>query len=206
MLALDAGKLQRRQRVLIHPASSSNPGERWAEPGAVAIWQAVTLPTIPPVTLPTRCEPFDNPDWLFELKYDGFRAVLYVEPGSPRLVSRRGLTFARFQQLAQDVAGKLHATTAILDGEIICPDGDGRPNFHKMLSGKPAVCFVAFDAMWLDGEDLRALPLVERKKLLQRVLPKRSNLVAEALAIEGRGKDLFATRCRQTDLVAHTSR
>ena len=67
----------------------------------------------------------------------------------------------------------------------------GRPIFIEMLRGRHPVCFVAFDLLWLNGEDLRLLPLVERKARLRRLLRRRGNhLIAEALAIEGRGKAL----------------
>jgi ATP-dependent DNA ligase len=62
-----------------------------------------------------------------------------------------------------------------------------------MLRGRHPCCFIAFDLLWLNGEDLRPLPLIERKARLRRLLRRRSNhLIAEALAIEGRGKELFA--------------
>jgi ATP-dependent DNA ligase len=83
--------------------------------------------------------------------------------------------------------------SAILDAEIICADETGRPIFIEMLRGRHPVCFVAFDLLWLNGEDLRPLPLVERKARLRRLLRRRANhLIAEALAIEGRGKALMA--------------
>jgi bifunctional non-homologous end joining protein LigD len=84
-------------------------------------------------------------------------------------------------------------TDTILDGEIICADDTGRPIFLEMLRGRHPVCFIAFDLLWLNGEDLRPLPLVERKKRLKRLLRRRSNhLLAEAVSIEGRGRALMA--------------
>src|SRR5262249_49676511 len=89
---------------------------------------------------------------------------------------------------------RLRVTDAILDDEIICADETGHPIFIEMLGGRHPVCFVAFDdLLWLNGEDLRPLPLVERKARLRRLLRRRAyHLIAEALAIEGRGKALFA--------------
>lgn len=81
---------------------------------------------------------------------------------------------------------------AILDGEVICVDETGRPIFIDLLRRKEP-CFVAFDLLWLNGEDLRPLPLVERKKRLKRLLRRRSNhLIAEAMSVERRGKALMA--------------
>ena len=82
---------------------------------------------------------------------------------------------------------------AILDGEIICADETGRPIFLEMLRGRHPACFIAFDLLWLNGEDLRPLPLVERKARLRRLLRRRPNhLIAEALSVEGRGNALMA--------------
>ena len=84
------------------------------------------------------------------------------------------------------------SVNAILDGEIICVDETGRPIFLDLLRRKDP-CFVAFDLLWLNGEDLRSLPLVERKTRLKRLLRRRSNhLIAEAMTVEGRGKALMA--------------
>jgi bifunctional non-homologous end joining protein LigD len=75
--------------------------------------------------LAIRREPFDSPDWLYELKYDGFRALALIESGSCRLVSRNGHVYKSFPGLRASLAQLGHE--AILDGEIVCPNQDGRP-------------------------------------------------------------------------------
>jgi bifunctional non-homologous end joining protein LigD len=93
------------------------------------------------------------------------------------------------------MAKRLHVEDAILDGEIICADEMGRPIFIEMLRGRHPVYFAAFDLVWLNGDDVRPLPPVERKARLRRLLRRRANhIIAEALAIEGRGKALKASR------------
>jgi bifunctional non-homologous end joining protein LigD len=95
--------------------------------------------------------------------------------------------------LASALAKRLRVSDAILDGEVICVDETGRPIFIDLLRRKEP-CYVAFDLLWLNGEDLRPLPLVERKKRLKRLLARRSNhLIAEALSVDGCGKTLMAT-------------
>jgi ATP-dependent DNA ligase len=64
-------------------------------------------------------EPFDHPDWIFELKYDGFRALAYVESAKVRLVSRNGNAFKSFPDLCSSMAAHVEAETAVLDGEIV---------------------------------------------------------------------------------------
>ena len=79
-----------------------------------------------PQPLKSNPAPFDHPDWVFELKYDGFRAVAHVENGRCRLISRNGATFASFSNLAADLATSLGSRNAVLDGEIVCLDSKGR--------------------------------------------------------------------------------
>jgi len=74
----------------------------------------------PPMPLVRSTGPFDHPDWLFELKYDGFRALAYVEGHLCRLVSRRGHEFTKFTLLAEEIAHTVRLKRAVLDGEIVC--------------------------------------------------------------------------------------
>jgi hypothetical protein len=122
------------------------------------------------------------------LKYDGFRALLEIDAAGARLSRNRNL----FRHL-DPMAKRLSVTDALLDGEVICPDDTGRPIFLDLLRRRKPAAFVAFDLLWLDGEDMRALPLVERKKRLRRLLRRRPNpFIVEAIAIDGRGKELMA--------------
>jgi ATP-dependent DNA ligase len=77
-----------------------------------------------PMPLGRRREPFDHPDWLFELKYDGFRALLSVGSQRPEFISRNANTLARFANLALFIDRELDAS-AVLDGEIVCFDCEG---------------------------------------------------------------------------------
>jgi len=89
-------------------------------------------------------------------------------PGA-RLVSRNRNRFKHLDPLAAALAKRLRVTDAVLDGEVCCVDESGRPIFVDLLRRKEP-CFVAFDLLWLNGKDLRPLPLVERKKRLKRLL------------------------------------
>jgi bifunctional non-homologous end joining protein LigD len=75
--------------------------------------------------------PFDHPDWLFELKYDGFRALAYVDNGGVQLVSRKGNVYKPFANLCAALAQTL--SPAVLDGEIVHMGADGRPQFYDLL-------------------------------------------------------------------------
>jgi len=106
--------------------------------------------------------PFDHPNWLFELKYDGFRALAYVTPQRCELISRKGNVYKSFRTLSAGIANAL-ACEAILDGEIVHLDAEGKPQFYDLLRRRSPQYFVAFDLLWLRGRDLRMLPLIERR-------------------------------------------
>jgi bifunctional non-homologous end joining protein LigD len=100
-------------------------------------------------------EPFDNPDYVFELKHDGFPASAYIDAGECRLVSRN-LKNLRFESL-RAALGKLPLSNAIIDGEIVCLDEKGISQFNWLLSGrrsKQAILY-AFDLLWINDVDLR---------------------------------------------------
>ena len=163
------------------------------------------MPTaIHPMLATTVEEPFDSPDWLFEIKWDGYRALAFIENGKARLVSRnQNELTSRYPEL-KDLAKSVKAKTAILDGEVVALDEQGRASFSLMQqrtgfrpggrraatnAGVP-VLYYAFDLIYLDGYDWRKLPLEERKKKLSSIL-----ITGDALRYsdhyERQGKALF---------------
>ena len=96
----------------------------------------------------SRPEPPTGPDWLFELKYDGFRALAYISD-RVQLVSRKGHTYRRFDRLCKELAHALSGHEAVLDGEILCVDAKGRPQFYDLLRTRTQPIYVAFDLLWL---------------------------------------------------------
>ena len=154
------------------------------------------LPRIHPMRLRLVREPFDHPDYIFELKHDGFRAVAYIDRGDCRLISRN-LKSLLFKSLRASLAA-IDVTDAILDGEIIVLNRNGVSQFNSLLSRKneDAAVFYAFDLLWLNGTDLRQQPLVERKQQL-RTLVSRSKCerLLYAQHIDGAGKQFFSEIC-----------
>jgi bifunctional non-homologous end joining protein LigD len=128
------------------------------------------LRNLRPMRLSRRPEPFDSDQFLYELKVDGFRALAHLQDGKGELVSRNGNVFRGFAELASWIAQHLKVENAVLDGEIACVDGEGRPVFKDLLFRKSSCIFVAFDLLYLNGEDMRTLPLIERKRQLRRLL------------------------------------
>ena len=149
-------------------------------------------------------EPFDNPAWLFEIKWDGYRAIGFIEDSSVRLVSRNhnDLT-GQFSEL-RELPKFVKARNAILDGEIVAIDEQGRPSFSLMqhrtgfqpgkrrLPGRQGVpiLYYAFDLLYLDGYDLRRVGLEKRKDLLQSVL-ESGEIVRFSDHYAEKGRDLF---------------
>jgi bifunctional non-homologous end joining protein LigD len=113
--------------------------------------------------LSRRKHPFDSDQHVLELKIDGFRALAFVEARKGELISRNGNTFHGFAELATWIAEHLRVESAVLDGEIACVDECERPVFRDLLFRKRHCVFIAFDLLYLNGKDLRTLPLIERK-------------------------------------------
>jgi bifunctional non-homologous end joining protein LigD len=154
---------------------------------------------IPPFTpaAPTNIrDAFDHDDFLFELKMDGFRALAHVGPDETRLVSRKRNVYKRFTELAAAINIELDCEV-VLDGEIVCLDGNGRPQFYDLLRRRGAPVFYAFDLLWLDGEDLRPRPLIERKRLLRSIVPEQPSAMLYAEHIEVYGVEFFRLACEQ---------
>jgi bifunctional non-homologous end joining protein LigD len=140
-------------------------------------------------------KPFDDPDYIFELKHDGFRALAYIDAGECKLVSRNLNHFKPFESLKKSL-NKLPVQNAILDGEIVCLDSHGVSQFHELFSrrGKPA--FYAFDLLWLDSQDFRGLPLIGRKQSLRELIQKsRCERLIYAQHIETQGISFFEEMC-----------
>lgn len=121
------------------------------------IRHASKLPSIAARPLRERHKPFDGPDWIFEIKYDGYRGLLYLEGLRARLISRNRREMKRFSALARALVPLIDAKTAILDGEIVCKDATGRPVFLDLMRRRDDASYVAFDLLWLNGEEARRL-------------------------------------------------
>ena len=159
----------------------------------------LSLPTIEPMLLQRRADPFNDPQWLFELKYDGFRSLAYFKPEGCRLISRNGNTFQSFATLADELKRCVPVRSAILDGEIVCIGSDGRPRFYDLLYRKGTPLYFAFDLLSANGKDMRSLPLIERKAKLRSLLHDCTSPILYVQHVESEGEALF--QCvREMDL------
>lgn len=108
-----------------------------------------TLPTVEPILLTPRRDPFDDFASLFEPKYDGYRGLLYVARKGCHFRSKRGNVLKRFQELCYWVREELPVKEAILDGEVVALDSEGRQNFRDLVAGRGNLHYAAFDALWV---------------------------------------------------------
>jgi bifunctional non-homologous end joining protein LigD len=144
-----------------------------------------------------RLEAFSHPDWIFEIKHDGFRGLAYVEGEHARLLSRRGNGYKSFNDLGNWIGRHLKAENAVLDGEIVCLDPDGRSNFNALLYRRAEPSFYAFDLLWLNGRDLRDLPLLKRKEMLRAIIPAAPSRLLYSDHLDREGSQLFDFACQQ---------
>ena len=157
------------------------------------------LPDIDPVALQPWSKPFDGQEWMFEPKYDGFRGLLYASAAGCEIRARRTYRAERFTDLRRRVSHVLDGRQAVLDGEIVALDGKGKPVFRDLLKGRGYLAFAASDLVWLDGQDLRPLPLAERKRRLADLLPSDTGPLYKIFTLEEHGRALFET-ARKMDL------
>jgi bifunctional non-homologous end joining protein LigD len=119
-------------------------------------------------------EPFNHPDWIFEVKWDGYRAVAEIQDDRVSLHSRNLISFdKKFLPITE--ALRKFGFDAILDGEIVVVDDQGRPDFqnlqHYREFGNGHLLYYVFDLLYFQGHDLTGLPLIRRKELLKKILP-----------------------------------
>jgi bifunctional non-homologous end joining protein LigD len=181
----------------------SNRPETDAPKRATARRAAEPLPLISQPMLATAVDaPFDDPNWLFELKWDGYRALARIDAkGTLELISRNGNDFApKFPELAS-LPEAFSERPVIVDGELVVLDGDGKPSFQglqerldrygRSAPEKHPVTYVVFDLIYGNGRDLRAEALDKRKAILESILTGRGPVMLSKHVL-GDGKRLFA--------------
>ena len=156
----------------------------------------VNFPTPVPMPLQRRAEPFDDPAWLFELKYDGFRALAHVGDGRCTFASRNGHRFGSWLDLSEDIGAGLHGRNLVLDGEIVCLDERGHPQFNQLLFRRGTPYYIVYDLLYDGRSDRRYDRLMDRKQDLKALVGLSSaSRLLYADHIEGNGTALFDRIC-----------
>lgn len=133
-------------------------------------------------------------NWIFEIKYDGYRILSFVEKGKAKLFSRNGNDYTqKFEQIAKSLS-LLSKKPMVLDGEVVCFDDNGKSDFsllqNNIKKGLGGFVYVVFDILAFDGEDLRTKPLKHRKQVLEKVVTNQKNIIVSSYVV-GKGKQCF---------------
>jgi bifunctional non-homologous end joining protein LigD len=136
--------------------------------------------------------------WIHEIKFDGYRVQLHLANEAAKIFTRRGHDWThRFRKVAHD-AWHIKARSAVVDGEIVVPAADGTTDFSVLqneLKGKSrSIVLIAFDLLYLNGRDLRKLPLFQRKAELKKIVTGTDVQFSESFEIDG--SEMFAHACK----------
>lgn len=143
--------------------------------------------------------PHDDERWAFEIKYDGYRTLAFIDDGAVRLQSSNLIDVtAKYPELRRLPNG-VHARSAILDGELVVLDDEGRPRFELIQRHERQAAYYAFDVLQLDGVDAIALPYEERRRLLAELVEPGPNWAVPAHRVGGGATLLAATAERELE-------
>ncbi|NEU10143.1 DNA ligase D [Flavihumibacter sp. R14] len=139
-------------------------------------------------------KPFDDPDWVYEVKWDGYRALAFVNKGEVELLSRNNKSFdSKFYPIHQVL--KEWKMDAVLDGEILVINDKGISNFGNLQNWRSEadgeLIFYVFDLLWYDGKSLMDLPLIERQVVLKEILPTDDDRIRLSKVFHAKGTDFF---------------
>ncbi len=149
-------------------------------------------------------KPPTGPEWAFEVKWDGYRLAVHVEPGEVRAITRGGYDWTKkFGSIVAE-ARELGRDFMILDGEAVVLDEQGRSDFgllQRAVGKRPSlhdaveIIFYAFDLLYLDGHDLRSLPLAERRRRLEPIVAGRTAAIRFSEEVHAEGAEFFQVAC-----------
>lgn len=142
-------------------------------------------------------ESFDRKGWIFEIKWDGYRTIAQIQNKQVQIYSRNQLSFNHLFPQISHALTTLDIHSAIFDGELVVLDSSGKSQFQLLQnyskSNKGDVLYYVFDLLYLNGQDLRNHPLVERKKILDNLITNKNKLIKFSDHIEEKGILLFKT-------------
>ena len=139
-------------------------------------------------------EPFNDPDWTYEVKWDGYRALGYINKGKAELFSRNNKSFTEKYYPISSVM-RNWSVNAVIDGEIVVIGKDGKANFSALQNWRSEadgdLIYYVFDLLWYEGKNIMKLPLTERQVLLKQVLPSDDDRIRLSQVFTSSGLDFF---------------
>src|SRR5438045_1695779 len=168
-------------------AAARKPGVKAPFPGFIEPALATSVDTVP-----------NGQRWVHEIKFDGYRVQVHLRDAVVTVFTRRGNDWtSRFRKIAAD-AWHVNAGSAIIDGEVVVPAADGSTDFSVLqneLKGRSKkIVLIAFDLLYLNGYDLRTLPLFERKGLLKKIIAQPDVQFSESFEVDGR--EMYKHACK----------
>jgi len=143
-------------------------------------------------------EPFDDPDWLYEIKWDGYRALARVSQTGAELISRNNIAFTKYYPIV-DLLGKWQ-TDALIDGEVVVINDKGISDFGALQNWKSEadghLVYYVFDILWYQGKNLMELPLVQRQAILKEILPTDDDRIRQSQSFATSGIEFFDATSR----------
>ncbi|WP_448697373.1 DNA ligase D [Mucilaginibacter sp. AW1-3] len=140
-------------------------------------------------------EPFDDPDWVYEVKWDGYRSIAYINKGEVELQSRNNKPFNDKYYPLYNALTKWKID-AVLDGEIVVLNDKGQSNFGNLQNWRSEadgeLVYYVFDLLWYDGKNLMDLPFKERRAVLKQVLPTGDDMIRLSQVFDASGTEFFA--------------
>jgi bifunctional non-homologous end joining protein LigD len=138
--------------------------------------------------------PFDDQDWLFEVKWDGYRTIAHIQQGEVQLSSRNNKSFTeKYYPITQSLKG--WKTNAVIDGEILVINEEGVSNFSALQNWRNesdgSLIMYVFDLLWYEGKNLMSLPLIDRQAILRKVLPPNNDMIRLSQVSMANGKEFF---------------
>jgi len=154
----------------------------------------IALPlSIKPMKATLVDEPFDKAGWIYEIKWDGYRALSFVDQGNATIMSRNNLVFDQFQPI-NDALQKW-PFNAVVDGEIVALNNKGTADFGVLQNWRNSknahLAYFIFDILWYNGKDLTGLSLKSRKEILDAILPITNELIRASQTFEVGGIEFF---------------
>jgi len=192
-----AGAVESKAKKTRAPASSDGI--------AVSALEGVRKSALPAMLTPKLAMLVDaipqGDGWLHEIKYDGYRMVCRIDRGKVRVYSRNGKDWTDALPQIAAAAARLPVKSAWIDGEVAVLLPDGRTSFQKLQNAlseaKPAdLTYFVFDVPFVDGYDLRAVPLLARKRLLRQIVPEADATLRLGVEVQGSGDQVFAQLCK----------
>ena len=149
----------------------------------------------------TTEKPFTNADWLFEIKWDGYRMLSFIQNKEAQLISRNLLPYNAIFPEVLEALQELDFN-CVLDGEVVALNDKGLPDFQKLQNvrkkvEKARLIYYVFDLLWLEGKDLKELPLIDRKSIVQSILPQNHDIIKFSDHIINRGEEFFEIAMKQ---------